>query len=616
MPRGRGSGPKALVVFPPQWSPQNPHFSLRAIAGHLRANGAEASVRDLNIEFYDRVLTRDYLVATASRIETQKRYLWSQLPLAKALGNVTPAMERDVARQNIWARWHEVHPKELGRIASVIADARSVMRDPERFYHPDTLVAAMSILDRALEIVSLPFYPARISLNDFEQPTCPLTVESLAAHAQDAPNNMFYAFFEEQIPSLLAEQADTVGISINSFSQVLPGLTLARLLKIAAPDLHVSIGGNFFSRLKETLSSLPAFFAEFADSVAFGEGEQTVLNLVRAVYEGTDLALVPNLLVHREGTVVVTPEAEPPQLDVVGVQDLEGLPLELYLTPELVLTIQAGKSCYWGRCTFCDSFVGVKPDTKGIDQLVAEIKHLRDRYGVRHFQFIDEAISPVRLRAMAERFLAEGLDIRWFCNGRLESRFSPDLMELLHEAGLQMILWGFESGSRRIFKLIRKGVSFDKRLEVLRGTAAAGIWNFAYIFFGFPTETFDEALETVDIIRQHTDIIQSYGRSVFTLGKHSPLYADREALGLVDVVEDTQELSTNLSYRDRQGMPDEELREVMEICTSRCAEAYDYGLWFFLRYRENIHLYLSRFGSAWVAQRSMRHLVMPTQQYF
>jgi radical SAM superfamily enzyme YgiQ (UPF0313 family) len=175
-----------------------------------------------------------------------------------------------------------------------------------------------------------------------------------------------------------------------------------------------------------------------------------------------------------------------------------------------------------------------------------------------------------------------------------------------------MVLWGFESGSARILDLIKKGIDPERRFDILRASTEAGVWNFAYIFFGFPTETLEEARSTIDAITSNTDIIHSYGRSVFTLGKQSPLYLDAEELGIVDIMEDTEELSTNLHYRMSKGMTPAELKGVLKECTRRSGEAYQYALWFFLRYRENIHLYLARFGLDHVRNYKLTRFAIPT----
>ncbi|MEB3238194.1 MAG: radical SAM protein [Candidatus Sericytochromatia bacterium] len=615
------SSPRVLLAFPPQWSAQNPHFALRGIAGHLRRNGVEVVLRDLNIEWFDRIFQPEYLTEVRNRLHLMQEYLGVEARLKELLGETDRQVLIDLQRAKAIEVFMAAKGDLLEALPRQIADAVETLRDPRRFYNPDLLIDALETLDLACQAVSMPYHPARLALNYFEQPDCLMTVENMVVHTEDAANNMFAAFYDEVIPSMLAERPEIIGISINAFSQVLPGLTLARKLREAAgPDVHITIGGNFFERVKDTLAKRPRFFEKFADSVAIGEGEHTMLLLARAVHEGRDLDEVPNLLhkAHDAETVRVSPVRPVPKMDAIGIQDLEGLPLDKYLSPELVLTIQAGKGCYWGLCSFCDSFWGVTEDEKSLDRLVQEIRHLKDNYGIRHFQLIDEAIRPAMMRAMAERFIAEKLDITWFSNGRLENGFTAELMELLYRSGLRLVLWGVETGSPRIHELIKKGVAFERRLPILKGSADAGIWNFAYIFFGFPTETREEAQSTIDMICSNTDIIHSYGRSVFTLGRHSALYREAEKQGILEVHESFEELSANAHYtiRTDEGMKDDELSEMMTRCTTSCEEAYGRGLWFYLRYREFMHLYVQKFGVAWVSDRKIGTHDRPERQYY
>ena len=591
------------LVFPPQWSPQNPHFAIATLAGHLRHHGWRVQLRDLNVEFYDDVLTPEYLEAAKGRILIQHEYLRTMNSLRAIIREDSLDFQVGMYRWQEMDRFLREERDIFDRIGRLILDAKETLRDPRRFYNPLLLVEAFATIDKALEIISLPYAPARLTFNGFDQPTCMLAVAALIEHTGEAENNIFYDYFKEKVPGLLSSNPDLIGISINSFSQLIGGLTLARMLREKAPaGCHINIGGNFFTRLREALIKRPEFFEHFCHSVALGPGEKTLLSLVESLAGDKALSGVPNLLIYEPESrrVLFSFEAAAERMDQIGFSSLDGLPLKKYFTPELVLCIQGSKGCYWGKCSFCDTDFGVHREIKTTDRLFAEMKHLSDNYGVRHFQFIDESLDPSWGGELADRLIAENAGFSWFCNGRTEETFTRPLLEKLHRAGLTMVLWGFESGSRRIMQLINKGVDFDLRYDVLRDSREAGIWNFAYIFFGFPTETEEEAMETVRAICGHKDIIHSYGRSVFTLGKHSKLSVEPEKLGIFEIVYDEEELSTSLSYRSQGGMDDSEIDRMMKACTRVCAEHYAYSLWYYLRYRENIHLYLNKYGRDFV----------------
>lgn len=617
--------PRTLLVFPPQWTPQQPPFGLSSVGGHLRSQGIPVVFRDLNIEFYEQILTHEYLSYSKDLTLMRREHLAGASFVRIALKDESEEVKYDAAHLLRIDEFLESRKEVWDEVGGEVAGALAAMRNPTRFYDPNELVNALVTIDSALELASLPYYPASLSLNDYRNPLCHLTLKSLERCTRDKKSNIFIGFYQDLLPSLVNPLPDILAISINSFSQVLPGLTLARMLKERIGGrCHLSIGGNFFGRLRERLLALPRFFELFCDSLIIGEGEGPMLELVRAVgqvrsmagaaagaaaagagasdrEESDPLSTVPRLLYCRDGKVIFTFEEERIKLEKIGFLDLEGLPLQRYLSPETVVCIQYSRGCYWGRCTFCDAYYGVQLEKKSIHRLVEEIRHLRERYGVRHYEFIDECIHPPEMQKIAEEFMKADLGIRWFSNARIETRFKEDILSSLASSGLTMLLWGFESGSERIMKLIDKGVTVRERLNILRRARDAGIWNFAYIFFGFPSETEEEAMETVKAISEHTDLIHSYGRSLFTLGKHSPLRKKAEEFGIVDLIEDDQDLSTNLFYKVSRGMSQSEVEAFARRCTSICYEAYQSPLWMYLRNRENLHLYLAKYGPEYVA---------------
>jgi radical SAM superfamily enzyme YgiQ (UPF0313 family) len=614
-PAADGSAtPRLLFVFPPQWTPQNPHFVLTSLVGSVRERGFHVDAVDLNIEFYTSILTKPALEMARTRALLEHKFLVDKLRLQSIVDDTGLDFQLGGQKADAIEAYFKQHPDEMASIPGLIDEALAILRDRERYYDPEQFCDAMQIVDRALEIYSLAFWPSQLQFNYFEHPLAQFNHDDVLSYATNEHGNMFLNFFERELPRLTSGQYDVIALSINTFSQVLPGLTLARMIKRAvSPDVHVNIGGNFFTRVIENLRKRPAFFDEFCHSVTYSEGERPLCALLDAVAHRKPLDGVPNLLFLTDdgGAVTLTAECAPEPLETRGFHDLTGLPMKQYLIPDTVLCLEASKGCYWGRCTFCDSFFGVRKDQASIDRIIAEIKHVGEKWGVRHFEFTDECMTPQYMEALADRILAEKLDISWLCNGRLERTFSRERLFKLHQAGLNLVLWGFESGSQRILDMINKGVGFEERWDVLRDATDAGIWNNAYIFFGFPTETRDEAELTVRAISDHTDLIHSYGRSIFTLGKQSLLREEAKKFGIVDILTDDQEFSTNLYFKATGGMTGDESKEFLTQSTVRCAAAYGGApLWMFLRYREDLHLYIARHGREYVRRYQVRSRVV------
>jgi len=585
------------VLFTPQWVPQNPHSALTCLAGHLRHNGYKVNLRDLNVEFYDKILRPEYI--EKAKLKALKHYenLKMRVLMQCSLGRRDDdEINLDADKLLHFDNYFQNEQEAWNNVTELLNEAVSVLRDPERYFDPAALVHAFIIVDDALKIISLPYYPTKLCFNDFAHPTIPFNLAPIVEYCTTKKKNMFYKYYEEVLPEIIEAPPDILVFAIESSFQLLPGLTLAKMIKDRCPGIHINICGDFLGRVEDNLKKLPGFFENFCNSVITGESEKSVLELAEALRKGEDLKRVPSMLYLKDGEVKFTFRGHPELLDNLGIQDPGGLKLYKYFTPEIVLCVQSSKGCYWGQCSFCDSDFGVAPDVKSLERLIKEIKFLRETYNIRNFEFIDEAIRPEYMKAMSERFIEEKLDIHWFSNGRLEDAFTPELLELLHRGGLTMLLWGLETGNERIMTLINKGINFEKRYDILKASADAGIWNFAYIFFGFPTETREEAMDTINSITEHTDIIHSYGRSVFSLGRHSRLWKEAKKFGISEMASDEQELSSDIKYKSSIGLTNQEVGEMINLCLRTCKIAYGTPLWMYLKYRENLHLYLANKG--------------------
>jgi anaerobic magnesium-protoporphyrin IX monomethyl ester cyclase len=596
---------KTCLLFPPQWIPINPHMAICSLAGHLREKGYPVKIFDLNVKFYRTILTPEHLRYSMEKVFNAHNYLDARINL----GLARKENQAEFAFETAW--FLEIDKKMHGMtsvwqdVADNILEAVAVFDDEEKFYKPFNLVKAFVTIDKAMELISLPYYPTRLQFNNLYTPQCPFTLEHLINFTGDRQQNVVYPFLKKELKNMLAENADLYAISINSSSQVVPGLTLARLIKEkVGKKAHVTIGGNYFARVKDTFLEKPDFFKYFADTLILNEGEEPFTKLIEFLQGEASIMDVPRLLFFNKAKnkTIFTFDKKPPKMDEIGTQDLADLPLDQYFTPEIVLSTRASKGCYWQKCTFCDAFYGVEPDNKNLDAFYNELKTMKEKYGIKHFEFIDESIFPDFTSELSRRIIDENLGISWFCNARTEEIFTHERLKQYHDAGLKMILWGIETGSKRILDLINKGVDFNKRLDVLKNSTEAGIWNFAFLFFGFPSETREDAMSTINMIIDNKEIIHSYGKSIFTMGKHSKIAEKAKELGLVKAVENPQELNTDFyfAYDSATGLNRQQVYQMSDLCRVKCHEAYGDPLWMYLRNREFMHLYISKFGMDYV----------------
>ena len=485
----------------------------------------------------------------------------------------------------------------LSIIPSIIENAKTTVKNND-FYSPAKLIESVNIIDRALEVISIPYSPLKIEFEGITNPFFKFNYKNIKYFVEDKKTNIFRKYYENKIDEIINKKADFIAISLNSSSQIIPGLTLTYMLK-KKTKAHINIGGNFFGRITDELSKHKEFFKIFADSVSIEEGEGPIIEVAKYINGIISIKEVPNLLYYENGCVHQNEKMKPIKLDDMANMDLSDYDFKKYFAPEIVIPYQSSRGCYWGKCSFCDQDFGQNFNIKKIDKVISEFKEFKEKYNINSFEFIDESVSPSYLKDLSYKLKENNININFFIDARLETDFTKETLELAHKSGLQMILWGLESGSDDVLKLINKGIDLNKRFDILRDSKNAGIWNFAFIFFGFPTETKKDALQTIEMLIKNNDIIHSYGRSVFTMGRHAKLSREPEKYGITKIYPAEDEFSPNIKFEAR-GMNKNELKEILDHCIKECAKAYNNPLWMYLRYREWLFLYIKKYGSDWV----------------
>ncbi len=596
---------KILLLFPPQWTPISPHFAIPTLLGQFKNEGFDAEAIDLNIDFYNKILNSSFV----ERMLDKTNIIFSDLlkEIAKHHSPTKSFTDYPFEIQTLMVKYSKIKEYkqnktyQLENIYKVVDDAVNTIKSNEGFFNPESCIKSLNIIETALEIISLPYSPAKLSFDSYTNPLFKLNYESIKHHVFDEATNMFIDYFDENIQEILDRKADYIGISINSSSQVIPGLTLANILKTKT-SAHVNIGGNFFGRVVENLQKRPEFFDLFADSVLVEEGEKPVLDLAKYLNGEIPIEEVSNLVYKDENNIIkINKKALPKKLDELANIDLSGFDFKKYFSPEVVMPFQTSKGCYWGKCSFCDQDFGQNFNVKNINKLVNQLKEIKEKYNISNFEFIDESVSPSYFEEMANKIEEENLKINYFSNARLETAFSKEILAKARKSGLRMLLWGLESGSEKIMELINKGIDLEKRFEILRNSSESDIWNFAFIFFGFPAETTEDAKSTIEMLCKNNDIINSYGRSVFTMGKHTKLREHSESYGIVGVSEQQDEFSPTYDFQGI-GMTKQELSDIIKLCTLTCNEAYKNPLWMYLKYREYLFLYVMHYGVKWVQE--------------
>ncbi|MDA2912081.1 cobalamin-dependent protein, partial [Nitrospiraceae bacterium AH_259_D15_M11_P09] len=253
--------------------------------------------------------------------------------------------------------------------------AKQIVRGRE-FYDADKLEWAINVFREVTSTISLVYAPARICMPPMETDlSYKIYVSSEVLDAvQDTQVNVYRDVFEHILkPAIAAEQPDVIGISIVLQQQVFSTMTFCALIKQHFPDIHVTIGGNTVTRLRDVLPTTPDLFALFDSAVVY-EGETAFLQLVEAVGAGRELANIPNLIYRDASGIHTSPLTYAEDMVSLPPPDFTGLPLERYFLPDRILPYLATRGCYWGRCEFCDHGEGYTAGyrTKKIDQIIEE----------------------------------------------------------------------------------------------------------------------------------------------------------------------------------------------------------------------------------------------------
>jgi radical SAM superfamily enzyme YgiQ (UPF0313 family) len=346
---------------------------------------------------------------------------------------------------------------------------------------------------------------------------------------------------------LRAQRPDVVAITAPFPGNVYGAFRMAQAIRAQAPGTTLVLGGGWVNTELRALREPRVF--DYFDYVTLDDGERPLLNLLTRL-SGGDAPLVRTWL-RREGKVVFehdTGQRDFPQQDT-GIPTYDGLPLDRYVSVLEMLNpmhrfwsdgrwnkITLAHGCYWKKCTFCDvslDYIG-RYDKPPTDVVLSRIRALIAETGHTGFHLVDEAAPPAGMRALASRLIEEKLSITWWGNIRFEKAFTPELCELLSQAGCVAVSGGLEVASDRLLKLMKKGVTVEQVARVTRAFTDAGIMVHAYLMYGFPTETAQDTIDALERVRQlfAAGCIQSAYWHRFAATAHSPIGLNPAGYGI------------------------------------------------------------------------------------
>lgn len=351
------------------------------------------------------------------------------------------------------------------------------------------------------------------------------------------------------LATVAQHQPNLVLLSVPFPGAVYAALRIAQTIKSSNPSIKIGLGGGFVNTELRELSDPRVF--DYVDYVTLDFGEAPLLALLDHLNgKRSSSRLIRTFIRNTDGHVdyINWPEPDVPFEDV-GTATWDGLPLNSYLSLLDMLNpmhrlwsdgrwnkLTVAHGCYWKKCSFCDVSLDYisRYETASASLLVDRIEQIIAETGQTGFHFVDEAAPPKILKALAEELIRRQVTISWWGNIRFEKTFTPELAELLAQSGCIAMSGGLEVASDRLLNLMQKGVSVEQVAHVTKSFSDVGILVHAYLMYGFPTQTVQETVDSLEYVRQlfENGCIQSGFFHRFTCTVHSPVGKDPQTYGI------------------------------------------------------------------------------------
>ena len=382
-------------------------------------------------------------------------------------------------------------------------------------------------------------------------------------------------FIDEISLNILAQKLEFVQPKLVCFSVPFPGnlyaaFRCAKFIKENYPSIKIAMGGGFPNTELRDLKDIRVF--EFFDFITLDDGELPLELLVHEEKINNERCFKRTLLLENQEVVYKnnTKRFDYKQAEI-GTPNYTDLVLENYISVIEIanpmhslwsdgrwnkLTMAHG--CYWGKCTFCDislDYIKIyEPISAKI--LVDRMEELIAQTGETGFHFVDEAAPPALMREVALEILSRNLVVTWWTNIRFEKSFTQDLCFLLKISGCIAVSGGLEVASDRLLKLIDKGVSVEQVAQVTRNFTEAGIMVHSYLMYGYPTQTVQETVDSLEMVRQMFEmgILQSGFWHQFALTTHSPVGKNPAEFGVTPLLQNITFANNDVDFTDDTGI--------------------------------------------------------------
>jgi len=279
----------------------------------------------------------------------------------------------------------------------------------------------------------------------------------------------------------------------------------AKTVKKWNPQCFVAAGGPY-----PTDDPDDSLKSGLVDCTVIGEGEVAFTELIEKLLNKEDWSDIHGIAFKQNGHIAKSiPRTPIVDLDSIPFPDYTLVDLERFSNQFLTFTskiskphanIMTSRGCPF-RCAYCHNILGKKFRVRSPENVLNEIRYIYNTYGITDFQIIDDIfnLDLARAKRICDLIIESGMKLTFsFPNAIRGDRVDEELMDKMAEAGTKFISYAVETASPRLQKLIRKHLNLDKVYKAIEYTTKVGIVTRGFFMLGFPTETEEEVLQTIE----------------------------------------------------------------------------------------------------------------------
>jgi hypothetical protein len=536
---------KTLLITPPFTQLNTPYPGTVFLKGFLNSIKSDSEQADLGIDTILEIFSHKGLVSVFERIENQpdrlskfaRRMLGQKKAFLKTIDAVVAFLQnKQPTLANLICQGNFLPVVKRKAKPEDLEWAFGLMGQQDKARHLATLYLE-DIGDLITECLDPHFgfsrYAEHLGRYAYEFDELELELSRPLGHTDQIAINLLELRLNQYRPDLLA-------ISIPFPGNLFGAFRCGQFVKANYPKIHIAIGGGFVNTELRSLNDERVF--SYFDFVSLDDGEMPLKAIIEYLSGIRKIEHLKRTFALKEKSIQYyngAPEKDIAQ-HLTGTPDYTGLPLDKYLSVIEITNpmhslwsngrwnkLMLAHGCYWAQCSFCDTsldYINRFEPLKAkilVDKMVELIGHT----GENGFHFVDEAAPPALLRQLASEILNRDLVATWWTNIRFEKNFSADLCKLLAASGCIAVSGGIEVASDRLLILINKGVDIAQVANAANNLTKAGILVHAYLMYGFPTQTEQETIDSLEIVRQMFElgIVRSGFWHRFALTVHSPV---------------------------------------------------------------------------------------------